>query len=207
MVGFGLFGDISISKDSVRYFERVFDFLKDHNVNVTIYAGAYDAKTIATAIHHGGATRISGGFAVHSDPQIIDYLARHRVPIELAPTAKLLRRTETLKTEIGGGLFQLLLDNHLNVSLCSFRHALQPLTRSELLHRVYKQCSQEPGTENDVSHIFRLLGNAFRLNFSSFGERTSMYRSFVEQASAVLDGAGFKHYRSKEFYFPPDFEP
>lgn len=60
VVGFGLFGDISIQESSVRYFRSVFDYLKEHSVNVTMYAGASNPKTISTALHYGGATRISG---------------------------------------------------------------------------------------------------------------------------------------------------
>lgn len=112
------------------------------------------------------------------------------------------RRAQTLNTEIGGSLFQLLLDNHLNVSLCSFRHALQPLSRSELLHRVCKELSPVPVTENGVSHIFLLLGNAFRNNFSALAEREAMYKDFVAQASQILDDNGFRFYRAKKFYFP-----
>ena len=88
--------------------------------------------------------------------------------------------------------------------MCSFRHRLQPLTRSEQLQFVYQQCAKQPGAENDIAYVFQLLRAGFKQSFSSWQDREQLYRKFVAQTSKVLDEAGFKYYRAKIFYFPPD---
>jgi hypothetical protein len=67
VVGFGVCGkaDNELTDDTIRYFLPTFYYLKNNNVNVVIYAGNLDAKSITTALHQGGATRVSGAFRLH----------------------------------------------------------------------------------------------------------------------------------------------
>jgi len=187
---------------SVKYFQSTLYDLKNNNINVVFYAGQKSAGTITTALHQGGATRISGAFQVHTDPQLMEYLAARDVPIELAPTEKMIANTSDVQISIGGSFFRLLMDNGMNVCVCSFRGQLAPLTRTETWMQVYNSVCQVPGTEHDIGYIFRTLGNAFRSNFLSFSQRQRMYKEFVEEASRLLHDAGYKYFRSKIYYIP-----
>ena len=141
---------------------------------------------------------------MHEHPEIIEYLATHDVSLELAPTTRMRESTVSVESSIGGSLFQLLLDNNLNVTICSFRLALQPLSRCELLLTVYKSFRSMPGAENDIAHIVQLFGNSFKSNFLPYQDRDRMYKEYVEQSTAILTARGYRFFK-KLFWFP-DFK-
>lgn len=61
------------------YFEfcpDVLKFLKDEHMNVCIAAGKHDPRTIVTALHDGGASRVSGAFSIHHKPSVMAYFGR-----------------------------------------------------------------------------------------------------------------------------------
>jgi hypothetical protein len=71
---------------------------------------------------------------VHTDPQLMEYLAARDVPIELAPvrievapcitcartqTEKMIANTSDVQISIGGSFFRLLMDNGLYAACCT----------------------------------------------------------------------------------------
>ena len=94
--------------------------------------------------------RISGGFQAHQFPRLMNYLgmsyfinmydypAVHKIPLELSLTNKLKRYTEDI-TAFGIDPIRLFLDQGINVTVCSFRGSLSPLSRSEIIYNLVKQ--------------------------------------------------------------------
>ena len=200
VAGFGLFGDNELATESFPFFQSTFHMLKNESVNVVMYA--VGPTSASSAIHDGGASRLSGCFELHRAPALLDYCARHGVPIELAPSTKMLTSTAKLEATIGGSLFRLLLDGGVNVTLCSFRHSLQPLTRCEQLLHVYQQNVPKPGTENDALYLFQLIANGFRHNFAPLALRRKLFDNFVSECETLFEQHNIRYWRSKKFYFP-----
>ena len=118
----------------MKYFKSTFDYLKSHNINVVMFSGKHNEASIASALHDGGASRISGAFSIHKYPRVMAYLALHKIPIELNLTEKLIKLTEEIKTFADP--IRLLLDNSLLVTICSFRSSLERTSRSEFYFNV-----------------------------------------------------------------------
>lgn len=57
---------------------QVLKYLKDEHMNICIAAGKKDVRTIVTALHDGGATRISGAFSIHQKPSLMNYFGERR---------------------------------------------------------------------------------------------------------------------------------
>jgi len=137
VVAFGVFGDKEISSTDFHYYHSTFDYLKRHSMHVVMLAGTTDARTITTALHEGGASRISGAFAVHTFPRLMNHLAMQKIPIELNLTEKLLKYTEEIQTFADP--IRLFIDSGIVVTLCSFRGTLSNRSRcQDILHIVSK---------------------------------------------------------------------
>ena len=96
VVGFAYAG-LNADKDTMSREEiQVFNLLKKHQINVSITSGFKEPRSVVTAISDCGATRLSGCFAIHTERQIMDYMARNRIPVEFGVN-------DTLKYFLGVG--------------------------------------------------------------------------------------------------------
>lgn len=63
---------------------EAFFLIHNNNVNITIHAGeAYGASSIAQAVHYCNAHRIGHGVRLREDPELLDFVADHRIPLEM----------------------------------------------------------------------------------------------------------------------------
>jgi len=194
--GFGVFGpDVQdIKVDS--YFEfcpDVLKFLKDEHMNICIAAGKSDPRTIVTALHDGGATRISGAFSIHHKPSVMAYFALHSIPIELGVTDAIENATSDIRTFANP--IQLLLDSELRVTICSFDNALYPQTRPEIILKLVEEC------DLGANELMKLLSVGFRRNFHSFHFRSKLFDKFWQKASQILSQNNFTAFNHEIRYF------
>ncbi len=64
------------------YGPEAIKLLKDENFPICIAAGKKSTETIPAALHDGGATRISGGFSLHQDPNLMSYFGNFTFKIK-----------------------------------------------------------------------------------------------------------------------------
>lgn len=89
VVGIGLGGD------EARYpadlFENVYAFARKEGLRTVAHAGeAAGAHSVRAAIDVLGAERIGHGIRALEDPQVVELLARRRIPLEVCPTSNML---------------------------------------------------------------------------------------------------------------------
>jgi hypothetical protein len=159
--------------------------LKDHHINIVIAAGRTNPDTTITALHDGGASRISGAFSIHQEPVIMDYFgtnnftpdaylltATRSVPIELGVTDLADLHTTHVKTfthplrlfidnDIRGKQPYMILTNFV-VTICSFDNALYKATRSQTLLKIWKECNLTS------AELLKLLSIGYRRNFQRY---------------------------------------
>ena len=71
-----------------KWFREAFYLVRDANLNVTVHAGeAYGPESIHQALHWTGAHRIGHGVRLREDPDLMEYVRDHRIPIEMCPTS------------------------------------------------------------------------------------------------------------------------
>jgi adenosine deaminase len=85
--------DNEVGFDSVP-FAPCFRKAREAGLHITIHAGeapsATSSQSVYDAIEKLGATRIGHGVQVYKDPKALDYLKKHRIPLELCPTSNWL---------------------------------------------------------------------------------------------------------------------
>ena len=70
------------------WFTDHFRLVRDAGLNITVHAGEADGpQSIWDAIEILGASRIGHGIAAQQDSKLIDYLAKHKIGLEVCPTS------------------------------------------------------------------------------------------------------------------------
>ena len=184
VVGFGIYGDVAIPADSFRFFKSTFDFLKSHNVNLAMVAGITGVDTIVTAIHEGGASRLSGCFQLHYFPRLMNYLASFGIPVEISLTPKMLEYTKDASS-FSGNVIRLYLANDIPVTICSFRGLFSDKDRISMLEHIVKECNL------NIEDVVKLLSNGFRYNFQNSVNNKRILAEFWEQTKSFLSQKGF----------------
>jgi len=184
VVGFGIYGDVAIPAESFRFFKSTFDFLKSHNVNLAMVAGITGVDTIVTAIHEGGASRLSGCFQVHKYPRLMNYIASFGIPVEVSLTPKLLEYTKS--ASFGGNAIRLMLDNDVPVTICSFRSLFVKENRIQMLEEIVKECHLT------MQEVVKLLGNGFRFNFQNSVNTRLLQEQYWNETKKFLSENGIE---------------
>jgi len=192
--GFGVYGSEEFPYAALKYFLSTFHYLKANNMNVAIFAGTSDVDSIISALAEGGATRISGAFAVHKFPRLMNHMSNYSIPVEVSLSAKLQLYTKEVE-RFAGNPIRMFIDNDLPITLCSFRGVLEQIDRIESLYQVSQQC------QLSAAMVFKLLGHGFRYNFQSYAIRKKMFSDFKQKAEELFGEHGFKFLHHKA-YFP-----
>jgi adenosine deaminase len=86
VVGFDLAGEEKDypAKDHLQAFYKILN----NNINVTVHAGeGFGAPSIHQALHYCGAHRIGHGTRLREDPDLLEYVNDHRIPLEMCITS------------------------------------------------------------------------------------------------------------------------
>ena len=161
VVGFDLAG---AEKDyPAKAHRRAFDYVLEHNVNVTVHAGeAFGPESIAQALRYCGAHRIGHGTRLREDPEILHYVNDHRIPLEMCPTSNVQTgaapslRAHPFREYLGLGL---------RVTLNTDNRLVSATTMTQELARAVTAFRLKPG---DVRHV---LLNGFKSAFLPFREK------------------------------------
>jgi adenosine deaminase len=69
-------------------FREAFYLVRHANLNVTVHAGeAYGPESIHQALHWANAHRIGHGVRLGEDPDLVEYVRDHRIPLEMCPSS------------------------------------------------------------------------------------------------------------------------
>jgi adenosine deaminase len=180
VVGFGVYGDFSIPTESLRFFMSTFEYLKSHNVNVSMVAGLSGVGTILSSVHDAGASRISGAFQLHTFPRLMNYLATRGIAVELSLTPKLLEFTKDLSIKP----LRLYIDNNVPVTICSFRSLFLTGSRTATLQKIIADCKL------NVPELLRLISNGFQYNFQNYTNQQELEKDFWVKSKEILQKQG-----------------
>jgi len=199
IAGFASFG-INAEKVSYTHQEiEVFNFLKKYQINVSLSTGFKEARSVIAAINDGGATRLSGCFAIHTERQIMDYMARNRIPLEFGITDTLKHffgvESEFITKKNKEEVVQLYIETGIQFTLCSFDLTLHRKTRSEMLFSLASYCKM------DINQLLLLLYSGYKSSFANYWERVDLQETTYLQCLELLKSHNFK-YSGKKMFFP-----
>ncbi|EGG18123.1 adenosine deaminase [Cavenderia fasciculata] len=184
VVGFGIFGTDVIPPSEMKYFRKTFDFLKSQNFNVVQFAGHSGIESMVSTINDAGASRLSGAFQVNHFPEMMNYLANYRIPVELSLSEYLKIFTSEFSFT---SPVRHMTDNNVPVVICSLRSSLYTFTRNEMLFEIAKN------SQFNLLHVLRLLRNAFSYNFQDFNTKKQLKKQFDDISTTYLETLGIKN--------------
>lgn len=192
VVAFGVFGSDEISSHDMLFFQDTFRYLKAESFNVAMSAGRRDTASIVSALHEGGAGRIVGGYTAHKNPELMNFLANHKVPVEVNVGGKLNKLTPEISAF--QHFVRLLLDMDVPAVVSSFRRSLYSQGRCESLQTLIDAAGLSP------PEVLRVIGNSFRYSFQNHIEREAMHTKFNDTACKYLTERGFTSLSEKRFF-------
>jgi adenosine deaminase len=193
VICFGVFGSDEISAHDMLFFQDTFRYLKAESMNVAMSAGRRDTASIVSALHEGGAGRIVGGYTAHKNPELMNFLASHKVPVEVNVGGKLNKLTPEISAF--QHFVRLLLDMDVPAVVSSFRRSLYSQGRCESLLTLVDAAGLSP------PEVLRVMGNSFRFSFQGHNEREMLHQKFNEESCKYLTSRGFTSFSEKR-YFP-----
>ncbi|MFW5972864.1 MAG: adenosine deaminase family protein, partial [Bacteroidota bacterium] len=175
VVGFDLAG--GESGNPPKHHLHAFYYARNNLVNLTVHAGeSWGPDSIRQALFFCGAHRIGHGTSLYQDPDLLQYMVDHQIPLEICPTSN-------VQTHVVGHMTEHPLKQYFEagipVTLNTDNRLFSRTTSSLELLRVH----QNLGLPRD--DLQRIVMNGFLHAFASFDERVDMARSAREELAML----------------------
>ncbi|UCE40112.1 MAG: adenosine deaminase [Candidatus Aminicenantes bacterium] len=149
--------------------------LMDFHINA--HAGeAAGAESIWGAIKHLHVERIGHGTRAHEDPELLDYLRKHRIPLELCPMSNVCTGVVSTITEHP-------IREYFDCGLIISVNTDDPMMFGNTLDKEYELLVQEYGFTRQ--EICRLLLLSIESSWLSEGRKKLLVASFEKESSWV----------------------
>jgi adenosine deaminase len=157
-------------------FREAFYLVRHANLNVTVHAGeAYGSESIHQALHWAGAHRIGHGVRLREDPDLVEYVRDHRIPLEMCPTSNV--QTGAVSS-IDRHPIREYFERGLRVTVNTDNRLMSNTTMTNEL----ALCCEHLGF--DLEEIKKLILNGFKSAFLRYPER----KALIAEALAALGG-------------------
>lgn len=164
VVGFDMAGPEK-NYPNVDYWDAFKKILKN-NINVTAHAGeAYGPVSIHQAIHYCGSHRIGHGTTLSEDPDLMNYVNDHRIPLEVCITSNL--QTRAVKN-LNSHPIRKFFDKGLRVTINTDNRLISNTTITKELSICNSQL------DFSLKDIKRLITNGFKSAFMNYRKRAGM---------------------------------
>jgi adenosine deaminase len=146
--------------------KNAFYMVRNANVSATIHAGeAYGPESIHQALHYCGAHRIGHGTRLYEDPDLMQFVNDHRIPLEICLTSNVqTRAVEDFRSHP----VRLYFDRGLVVSLHTDNRLMSGTTVTEEHVRAWKHL------DFTLDEIAELVLNGFRSAFLHEPQREAL---------------------------------
>lgn len=160
-------------------FREAFYLVRHANLNVTVHAGeAYGPESIHQALHWAGAHRIGHGVRLGEDPDLVEYVRDHRIPLEMCPTSNV--QTGAVAS-IDLHPIREYFDRGLRVTVNTDNRLMSNTTLTDEL----ALCSEY--LRFDLDEIKKLILNGFKSAFLRYPERKALIGEALEALGGDVD--------------------
>jgi adenosine deaminase len=147
---------------------QAFYIIRKNCVNCTAHAGeAYGPESIHQAIHACGAHRIGHGTRLIEDPDLMNYVCDHRIPLEVCLTSNVQTRTVA---RIEDHPFKKYLDYQLRVTLNTDNRLISNTTMTDEIWLAVQ------AFDLNSEQVKKIILNGFKSLFIPFAEKTRIYQ-------------------------------
>ena len=157
-------------------FREAFYLVRHANLNVTVHAGeAYGPESIHQALHWAGAHRIGHGVRLREDPDLLEYVRDHRIPLEMCPTSNV--QTGAVDS-IEEHPIREYFDRGVRVTVNTDNRLMSDTTMTGEIELLVERLGF------DLEEVKKLLLNGFKSAFLRYPER----KALIAEASEALGG-------------------
>ena len=151
---------------------HAFYHARNRLLNLTIHAGeSWGPDSIRQALFYCGAHRIGHGISLQEDPELMQYFADHRIPLEMCPTSN-------VQTHVVSSLEAHPISTYVNagvpVTVNTDNRLFSRTSVTDELWAVYQHC------DVDEDQLREVALNGFRYAFVDHEEKQEMLRSMID---------------------------
>ncbi|MBD3161662.1 MAG: adenosine deaminase [Candidatus Eisenbacteria bacterium] len=179
VVGFDLAGE---ERDNpAKHHLKAFYEILNHNINVTVHAGeAFGAPSISQALHYCGAHRIGHGTHLREDPDLLQYVNDHRIPLEMCLTSNVQTGAARSAAEHPfADYFRL----DLRVTLNTDNRLISDTTVTKELALAIETFALS------IYDLRKILINGFKSSFLPQAEKKRILRAAIHEMDSLFAGA------------------
>ncbi len=177
VVGFDLAGE---EKDyPAKHHREAFYEIRNHNISGTVHAGeGFGPPSIHQALHYCGAHRIGHGTLLWQDPDLMNYVNDHRIPLEICLTSNVHSgATESIESHPFLRYFR----EGLRVTINTDNRLVSETTMTD---EMYLACSK---FGLDIYDLRKLIINGFKSAFLPYKEKVQMLRAVIDTMDALFE--------------------
>jgi len=151
---------------------HAFYHARNHLLNLTIHAGeSWGPDSIRQALFYCGAHRIGHGISLQEDPELMQYFADHRIPLEMCPTSN-------VQTHVVSSLeahpITTYVNNGVPVTVNTDNRLFSRTSVTDELWSVHQHC------EIDADQLREIAINGFRYAFIQRDQKQAILRSVID---------------------------
>lgn len=151
---------------------HAFYHARNNLLNLTIHAGeAWGPDSIRQALFYCGAHRIGHGISLHEDPELMQYFADHRIPLEICPSSNV---HTTAVPSLEAHPIETYVRSNVPVTVNTDNRLFSRTSMTEELWRVYLHSTL------DAAHLREIALNGFRYAFLPHPQKQSLLQSVTE---------------------------
>ena len=151
---------------------HAFYYARNHMLNLTIHAGeSWGPDSIHQALFFCGAHRIGHGTSLYQDPELMQYVVDHQIPLEICPTSNV--QTKVVESYEAHPLTKYVAAG-VPVTINTDNRLFSRTTVTDELWHVHEKC--------DISEdqLREIVLNGFRFAFLPWAERQALLRSVLD---------------------------
>ena len=151
---------------------HAFYHARNNLLNLTIHAGeAWGPDSIRQALFYCGAHRIGHGISLRKDPELVQYFADHRIPLEICPSSNV--HTQAVPS-LEAHPIETYVKSNIPVTVNTDNRLFSRTSVTEEMWRVYQHCNLEP------QHMREIALNGFRYAFLPYEQKQDLLRSVTD---------------------------
>jgi adenosine deaminase len=148
---------------------HAFYHARNNLLNLTIHAGeAWGPDSIRQALFYCGAHRIGHGISLRKDPELMQYFADHRIPLEICPSSNV--HTQAVPS-LEAHPIETYVRSNIPVTVNTDNRLFSRTSVTEELWRVYQHCNLEARDLREIAL------NGFRYAFLPYRQKQSLLRN------------------------------
>ena len=151
---------------------HAFYHARNNLLNLTIHAGeAWGPDSIRQALFYCGAHRIGHGISLRKDPELMQYFADHRIPLEICPSSNV--HTQAVPS-LEAHPIETYVRSNIPVTVNTDNRLFSRTSVTEELWRVYQHCNLT------AEELREIALNGFRYSFLPYEQKQSLLRTTIE---------------------------